>query len=62
MLLPNLDIRGGRTLEALTIISIVVGVIGLVVVGFVQIILTPIESNKSKKIAVKLATTGDIIQ
>ena len=61
MLLPNLDIRGGRTLEALTIISIVVGVIGLVV-GFVQIILTPIESNKSKKIAVKLATTGDIIQ
>ena len=49
-------------MEALTIISIVVGVIGLVVVGFVQIILTPIESNKSKKIAVKLATTGDIIQ
>ncbi len=48
MLLPNLDIRGGKTLDTLTIISIVVGVIGLVV-GVVQIILTLIESNKSKK-------------
>jgi hypothetical protein len=46
--LPNLDIGGGRNLETLTMISVVVGVVGLAV-GVVQIVLTLMQIHKGKK-------------
>ena len=46
--LPNLDIRGGRNLDTLTMISVVVGVAGLVV-GVVQLVLMLIETKKDRK-------------
>ena len=47
-LLPNLDMRGGKSLNTLTMISVVVGVAGLVV-GVVQLVLVIIQSHKGKK-------------
>lgn len=47
-LLPNLDIRGGKSLDTLTIISVVVGVAGLVV-GVVQLVLMVIRTHKDRK-------------
>lgn len=46
--MPNLDIRGGRNLDTLTMISVVVGVAGLVV-GVVQLVLMLIETKKDRK-------------
>ena len=46
-LLPNLDIGGGKSLNTLTIISVVVGVAGLVV-GVVQLLLMVIQYQKDK--------------
>lgn len=46
--MPNLDVRGGRSLDTLTMISVVVGVAGLVV-GVVQLVLMLIETKKDRK-------------
>ena len=48
-LLPNLDIRGGKSLNTLTVIPVVVGVVGLVI-GVVQLVLTVIQRQKDKNI------------
>ena len=47
-LVPNLDMRGGIRMEALTIISIVVGFAGLLV-GLIQLLLSIIHDHKDKK-------------
>ena len=47
-LLPNLDMRGGESLNTLTMISVVVRVAGLVV-GVVQLVLMFIQYRKSRK-------------
>ena len=50
-LLPNLDIRGGKSLNTFTLISVFVGVAGLVV-GVVQLVLLLIQMHKDKKYTV----------